>query len=119
MDVNGDRLDGKHIDAYGVVRDQFTIKKMVNISVEELKEADFSDIKVSPNPFGRTRSAVVAFEMEKDGGLNITLTDVAGKQIELFAGSKTAGKQEIAVDAAKLNLAKGNYLLTVKIQLRI
>ncbi len=114
IDVNGDRLDGKHIDAYGVVRDHFTIKKMVNTLVEELKEADFSDIKVSPNPFGRTRSAVVAFEMERDGALNVTLTDVAGKQIEIFAGTKTAGKQEIAVDAAKLNLAKGNYLLTIK-----
>lgn len=111
LDVDSNRLDGRFIDAYGVVRDHFTMKKMAATSVNELKN-NTSDLQVIPNPVNR--NARIVFNLDKPSLVHIKLTDVTGKQIEFYNGELPAGAQSLVLDAQKLNLAKGNYVIYIE-----
>ncbi|MES2622630.1 MAG: metallophosphoesterase [Bacteroidota bacterium] len=111
LDVEGGRLDGRHIDAYGNIRDHFTIHKTLVSGVEPAWDNIVVDLKVVPNPFSSITT--VSFELMKSEKTNIRLMDVTGKLIEVFEGNLQQGKQQIEIDAQKLKLAKGAYTLVM------
>lgn len=113
LDVDSNRLDGRHLDGYGNIRDHFTIKKVAAAdpnAINELNKQDFlNQLKVSPNPF--SNSATLSFELLRNEKLTIRLSDATGKITEVFEGNMQKGNQQFEINAQKLKLAKGVYTL--------
>ncbi len=113
LDIDSNRLDGRHLDAYGNIRDHFTIKKIAAVdpnAINELGKQDFlNELKVSPNPFAG--STTVSFELLRNENITIRLSDATGKLTEVFTGKLQKGNQRFEIDAQKLKLAKGAYTL--------
>ncbi|HLP18828.1 MAG TPA: metallophosphoesterase [Chitinophagales bacterium] len=115
LDVDSNRLDGRFLDAYGNIRDHFTIKKLNEAdpnAVREVKPASFlSKLQVAPNPF--SNKTMASFELLKSESLKITLSDAVGKVTSVYEGTLTKGAQEIEINAQQLKLAKGIYNLQI------
>lgn len=113
IDVDSNRLVGRHISYTNQVLDEFTIiKDGISTGLEDFnKSENIAGLKVFPNPFGTTTT--VAFELAQSENLLINLTDATGKNVELFAGLMPKGAQQLTIDAQKLKLAKGVYTLQV------
>ncbi len=113
IDVDSNRLVGRHIDFNKVVRDEFTIIKDQNpTGIDKLNnDGSIGDLKVFPNPFGTVTT--VTFNLAKNYKVQINVTDAAGKSAEVFEGTMQKGAQQITIDAQKLKLAKGVYTLQV------
>lgn len=113
LDVEGDRLDGRYLDAYGNIRDHFTIKKINGVDPNAIAEIQannlFTDLRIAPNPFSNTTK--VMFNLKETSKVQITLTDAVGKRIQLFDSPLQPGSQQFEIDAQKLKLAKGIYNL--------
>jgi acid phosphatase type 7 len=111
LDVDSNRLDGRHLDAYGNIRDHFTIYKVFGYptGVQEAANIFISGLKVTPNPF--SNSTTVTFELLNSENVKLRLTDVTGRLVEVFEGNLSKGNQTLEVDAQKLKLAKGTYTL--------
>lgn len=110
LDVDSNRLDGRHIDAYGVERDHFTMLKINGANpnkVEDMQQDMFAKVLVAPNPF--SASTKLSFEMKKAGLVKIRLHDATGKLITLFEGELNKGPQQFEISGDKLGLAKGIY----------
>lgn len=110
LDVDSNRLDGRHIDMNGNVIDHFTILKTFGPVTAEVPEPAM-DMTVGPNPFNNTTK--VNFELAEPANTAIRLTDATGKSLLVFEGILQKGRQSIVVDGAKLKLAAGVYILEV------
>ncbi len=111
IDINGNRLDGREIDATGVVRDHFTMFKESGTGINDLNKDFIAGLKVMPNPFSNTTK--VTFELKADVEIKIQLSDVAGKAITIYSGKMNKGQREFQIDARQLKLAKGAYVLNL------
>ena len=111
LDVDSNRLVGRHIDYTGVTHDKFTIYKSgITTGIENLDNTEnIGQLKIVPNPF--TNSTSILFELKKDEKINLILSDALGKQMEVFEGKLAKGNQAIELDSQKLRLAKGIYTL--------
>lgn len=70
-------------------------------------------LSVYPNPF--TNNTTIAYQLNMVSNVEITLTDVLGKQVILYTNSnQTSGKHEVALNTAELHLAKGMYFVKLK-----
>lgn len=112
LDIHGDTLNGRYLKANGEIGDDFTIYKMGLTAVEPVKSMVF-DVETFPNPFDR--QLTIRFETLEASDVEIILVDVAGKQsYSVFNGNLPADKHEMKVNAEKLGLASGSYLLRIK-----
>ncbi len=112
LDIDSNRLDGRHIDMGGVERDHFTIYKIDAVApsgVGEINGDWISELKIKPNPF--SGSTQLSFELAKNETIKIQLIDVTGKTVEIFSGNLTKGNHSYEIDAKKLSLAKGIYVV--------
>ncbi len=110
VDIDSNRLDGKHLRVDGTIGDHFTIiKQDLPLSVEE-SISPVMNVNVYPNPF--SSSARIEYELSENKNVTIELADITGKQIQtLFTGNQVSGKHFIDVDGQKLNLSKGEYVV--------
>jgi acid phosphatase type 7 len=116
LDVDSNRLDGRHIDMNGEVRDHFTIVKMNAVAVQAHFPA--FEMSIGPNPFHTTTT--VAFELPEFSDVHLRLSDATGRTWKIFDGSLPQGRQSLLIDAQKLNLARGAYIATLSIgELRV
>jgi hypothetical protein len=113
IDINGNRLDGRHVDSRGVVRDYFTIKKVDAASgVNELNSNGIiSKFNVYPNPFNDRTT--VSFTVETPEEISVMMNGVDGKEILLERKSYTTGEQTIEIDAEYHHLSKGVYVVRI------
>ncbi|HEX2899520.1 MAG TPA: T9SS type A sorting domain-containing protein, partial [Bacteroidia bacterium] len=111
LDVDSNRLDGRHIDMAGNIRDHFTIIKTFGPVGIVAPQSELK-MTVGPNPFGSLTT--VSFEMQEAAATSVRLTDAAGRKIMVFEGLLSQGKQSIVIDGPKLKLASGVYVLEVR-----
>jgi hypothetical protein len=115
LDINGNRLDGRHLDGFGNIRDHFTIKKIdaedPNAVHDLQADGWLSEFKIAPNPF--SSSTNVSFDLKQTEKVVITINDAVGKRLQLFEGELQQGNQHLEINAQKLKLAKGIYNLQV------
>jgi hypothetical protein len=68
---------------------------------------------VYPNPF--TTTTTVSYQLSAASKIEITLSDVLGKEIILYTNdNQSAGKHDLAINSANLNLATGIYFVKMK-----
>ncbi len=66
-----------------------------------------------PNPFNPT--TVIGYRLSEAGNVKITIYDVLGKEVsELVDEEKSSGEYKIIVDAEKLKLSSGTYIVVLK-----
>lgn len=113
LDVNGNRLDGRHLDMSGNVRDHFTMYKINGASnVESIeKEKNIGGVMVIPNPF--SKAARVRFMLRKAEQVRVTLTDISGKVIEVYKGNLNAGMNNVEISTEKNDIPAGTYTLQI------
>jgi hypothetical protein len=112
LDIEGNRLEGRHLDGYGNIRDHFTIYKVDGASdIESFDEKYISKLRVAPNPFSQTTK--LAFDLRKADFIRVLLADMNGKIIELHKGQLGAGVHEFEIDAKKLDLPNGTYSIAL------
>ncbi len=112
MDLDSNRLQGRHLDGYGNIRDDFTIYKLAYpTSVDEVNRKPIRKVKVVPNPF--KNSTVVSFEVEGSDQVTMNMVDASGRVIEVFNDKVTSRNTVIEIDAVKLKLAAGTYTLQI------
>lgn len=111
MDVNGDRLDGKYLRVDGTIGDEFTIIKSAPVNIYK-NSALFSKLKVYPNPF--ISQTTVEYTLKKSSGIMIELFDMIGSNIfTIDLGDQVEGEHKFILDAEKMNIAKGVYLIKI------
>jgi hypothetical protein len=112
LDIEGNRLEGRHLDGYGNIRDHFTIYKVDGASdIESFDEKYISKLRVAPNPFSQTTK--LAFDLRKADFIRVLIADMNGKIIELHKGQLGAGVHEFEIDAKKLDLPNGTYSIAL------
>ena len=111
LDVDSNRLDGRHLDMNGVLRDHFTIIKRDAVGLHDAQPA--IPFSVWPNPFAAVTT--VSFESQVAEVTKIGLTDVAGRHWTVFEGLLPAGKYQIPIDAQSMKLAKGIYVVQLAV----
>ncbi len=111
LDIDSNRLDGRHLDMAGNIRDHFTIYKVFGapVGVKEISNSVVAQLKVAPNPFSNTTT--VSFELKKNENIKLRLMDATGKLIEVFEGNLPTGNQSLDIDATQLKLSTGVYTL--------
>ena len=67
---------------------------------------------IYPNPF--TNTAIITYSLKETAAVEISLSDVLGKQITLLKSNQVSGKHELAINSDDLNLAKGMYFVKLK-----
>lgn len=70
------------------------------------------ELNIYPNPF--TNTATLSYNLNANADVEISLSDVLGKQISLLKTNQTSGKHELAINSADLGLAKGMYFVNLK-----
>lgn len=68
---------------------------------------------VYPNP--TSANATLYYDLAAASEVEIKLVDMLGKEVMLFAGSEQAGKHLVNIDRNELGLAKGMYLIRMKV----
>jgi hypothetical protein len=112
LDIVGKKLVGRHLTMDGNIYDEFTIYKDYVASINDVTENEsVGNFKVMPNPFSNATS--MSFDLKKDANVSIRLNDMVGKTYDVFKGDLKAGSHAYQVDAAKLQLAKGTYILSI------
>ncbi len=111
LDVDSNRLDGRHIDMTGEVRDHFTIVKVNAVAVQP--HIAPLVMTVGPNPFSSVTT--VRFALQASAQVSLRLSDAAGRTWDIFDGHLDAGEQALPVNAQQLKLASENYVVTLKI----
>lgn len=111
IDVDSNRLVGRHIDGNRITRDEFTIYKMgISTGIEKVTELEtISKILIAPNPFHN--STIVSFELLQNEYVSIRLMDVTGKLTTVLQSNLNKGNQQVEINAQQLKLAKGIYTL--------
>jgi hypothetical protein len=112
LDIHGDTLNGRYLKANGDIGDNFTIFKMGLTAIEPAQNLVF-DVETFPNPFDGQLN--IRFQIQEATEVEITLVDIAGKEsYSVFSGYLGAEKHEMKVNADKLGLASGAYLLRIQ-----
>jgi hypothetical protein len=114
IDINGNRLDGRHITMAGAEYDHFTMYKIngfPNSINEVVTNESIGNLKVIPNPFRNTTQ--VSFDLKQTGNVKGVLNDVTGKVIDVFGGNLQAGPHTFEINAGNLKLAAGVYILHI------
>ena len=115
LDIQGNRLDGKHLDMSGNIRDHFTLLKLdeeAPVSVQEaINRGGFSHVVVKPNPF--IDQTTVTFRVDWEQQATIYLTDINGKRIPIQEKWLEAGEHSLELNVGKLELSRGMYILHI------
>lgn len=88
------------------------------VSVSETKYSDYHVDMIElfpayPNPFNPT--AKIRYKTKESTIISIYVYDLLGQKItELFKGEKLAGEYEVTIDANKLKLSSGTYIVVLK-----
>lgn len=83
------------------------------VSVTSIDEqALINNLSVYPNPFGG--STVITYQLAGNTAVEISITDVLGKKINLFNNVQSSGKYQISINSADLQLAKGMYFVKLR-----
>ncbi len=70
-------------------------------------------LSVYPNPF--TNNASIIYQLTTNSKVDITLTDVLGKEIVLYANaSQVSGRHEVSINTTESKLAKGMYFIKLE-----
>ncbi|MBK7367793.1 MAG: metallophosphoesterase [Candidatus Eisenbacteria bacterium] len=118
IDVVGDRLEGRFLDAGGVVRDSFVIRKPALVSVPETGGlgVGLALAPARPTPFSdRTE---VSWTMPHAGIATLRVYDVLGRRVRTLAdGARAAGTHTTAWDGRDgrgTRVPAGAYLLVLE-----
>jgi acid phosphatase type 7 len=114
MDVHGDTLRGQYLTSEGQIKDQFTIIKQSITGIPNSYEFfnKVKNVKVMPNPF--KDKTTIQFNLQKEAEIEVQIFSLDGKQVhQVFRGRQKSGKCTIALDAAKLGLTQGKYILRI------
>ncbi len=84
---------------------------ILSTSIEE--QTAISGLFIFPNPF--SNSTKISYQIVENSDINISLSDVVGKEIILDAGKRLKGRYELTINATDLHLSKGMYFLKLKI----
>lgn len=71
-----------------------------------------NEFSIYPNPFSNT--ATITYSLKETADVEISLSDVLGKQISLLKSSQASGKYELQINSDDLKLAKGMYFVKLK-----
>lgn len=71
-----------------------------------------NEFNVYPNPF--TNLATLAYTLTSVADVKISLCDVLGKEITLQQTEQSSGKHELTINSTELGLAKGMYIVKLK-----
>lgn len=118
IDVVGDRLEGRFLDAAGVVRDSFVIRKPALTSVPESngRGAGLALAPARPTPF--SDHTEVSWTMPRVGIATLCVYDVLGRRVRTLAeGSRAAGAHTTAWDGRDGRGARvpaGAYLIVLE-----
>lgn len=69
-------------------------------------------LTVYPNPFNS--STLINYTINEPADVEILITDMLGKKLLVFANKQTQGKHTFELDAQRLQLAKGIYVIGIK-----
>ncbi len=81
-------------------------------SIEDNTSENFQ-FSVYPNPF--TNFTTLNYQLKENSKVEITLSDVLGKQIILYNNLQTAGKHDLTIDSKALELSKGIYFIRINV----
>lgn len=114
LDIHGDTLHGRYLNAYGNIEDDFTILKTGMVTANDpVVIPDISDVEVYPIPFSNEFTITYTLPHKED--IAIDLTDVNGKQtVQVFQGTQGVGPQSVKVPFKSLGLAAGSYILRIR-----
>lgn len=85
----------------------------VNTNAVAVNPAAELGVKVFPNPFSHT--AAVMFNLNNAAPVSLQLTDVTGKMVaDVNLGEQNAGDHRYDLDATRLGLAAGMYILKIR-----
>lgn len=116
IDVDGDRLDARFLDATGVVRDSFAIVKPGSVSVPGPGPATVSLASARPSPF-RERTEL-AFTLAHAARATLAVYDVTGRRVRTLAqGRHAAGVHRVVWDGRDergARVAAGAYLVLLE-----
>ncbi|MBX7180497.1 MAG: metallophosphoesterase family protein [Bacteroidia bacterium] len=113
MDINDNRLDGRHLNAYGEIIDHFTIFKDAdstsNTSIHKLpvSAGPISEVSIFPNPF--SRNAEMKFTLAERQQIRIELCGMDEKNKLLLQAELNPGEHSIGLNASELGLTPGVY----------
>ena len=83
---------------------------LVNITTAVAEYSSWLNVSVFPNPSGD--NFTISYELTNDSFVELKLYDILGKEISLLPKTKqSAGKHALQIDAGKLNLSSGVYLI--------
>lgn len=112
LDVDSNRLDGRHIDMMGNVLDHFTILKTFGPVATE-PQAPGVKVLVGPNPFHDFTQ--LRFTLDAAADVSLVLIDAAGRTIAVSEQVLQPGEQSLRIDGKQLNLARGVYIARLSI----
>jgi hypothetical protein len=125
-DVNGDGLSDIIVGAPGYPFEQnkgywgiflgSTNIKVTSVGTGQPQQPQFFELYQNyPNPFNS--STVISYQLEKEAGVNIKVTNTLGQEIMLFnEGVQSAGKHRVNFTAK--NLSSGWYVYTISVTLQ-
>lgn len=113
FDIDGDRLDGRYLTAYGEVLDQFTILKQSVTGIEE-NVSVFEDVELFPNPVSSGKTTI-SFTLPESSRVGFDVLDLTGRTIYTIPSKDFAtGKNRETIDLHKAGLTTGTYLIRLQ-----
>lgn len=117
LDVSGDRLEGRFLDAAGAVRDSFVIRKPALVSVPGGGAAPgLALAPARPTPFSDHTD--VGWTLPRAGAAAVRVYDVSGRRVRTLAeGTHAAGAHTVrwdGRDALGMRVAAGAYLIVLE-----
>jgi hypothetical protein len=110
FEVDGDRLDGKYLTAYGEILDEFTILKQEMITGIDDPLNLQPHWSVYPNP--SSGNLVIDYHGKSDDALQFQLYAVDGKLVRNFEGrTDLAGNYKHVIDLGSYGLSAGTYII--------
>jgi len=113
IDINGDRLDARFLDAAGAVRDSFAIEKPGTVSVPRDRPGAVALEAARPSPFSERTE--LAFTLARAGRATLAVYDVSGRRVRTLAqGERAAGTHRSSWDGRDergARVAPGAYLV--------
>ena len=70
------------------------------------------ELFIYPNPF--SSSTVISYTLKEFSHVEVSLTDMLGKQLVVLSSKQATGKHTLAIDAQQMQLAKGVYVIDIK-----
>lgn len=112
LDIHGDTLHARYLNAFGAILDDFTMLKTGSVTAMDPEtKKDLSHVEIFPNPF--QTEMTLNYELHTAQDIIIELTDVSGKQTQvIFQGKQSVGKQAVTYPTGEL--AAGSYLLRIR-----